>query len=77
MEVYTDQPGLQLYTGNGLDGTEHGHGNRLYPRRAGVCLETQFYPNGSSFSHFPTPVLKAGQQYSHRVEYRFRVVDSK
>ncbi|MBC8571234.1 aldose epimerase family protein [Zongyangia hominis] len=71
MQVYTDQPGLQLYTGNGLDGTETGHDGRAYPRRAGLCLETQVFPNGSSFAHFPTPLLKAGEQYSHHVEYRF------
>lgn len=71
MRVYTDQPGLQLYTGNGLDGTERGHGGRTYPRRAGVCLETQLYPNGSSFAHFPSPILRAGEDYRHFVEYRF------
>ena len=65
MEVITDQPGLQIYTGNYLDGV-------LFPRWGGVCLETQHFPDTPNQPHFPTTVLRPGTAYTSRTLYRFK-----
>lgn len=70
MEVYTDLPGMQLYTGNfivkedGKDGTE-------YTKRTGVCFETQFFPNSVNVPSFESCVLKAGDTFTSSTVYRF------
>ena len=51
MEVYTDLPGVQFYTGNFLDGQVPGKGGVKYARRQGYCFETQYYPNAVSYTH--------------------------
>jgi aldose 1-epimerase len=71
MEVYTTKPGVQLYTGNFLDGTLAGKGGAVYGKRAGLCLETQYFPNAMKHKHFPSPILKAGQEYKHTTIYKF------
>jgi aldose 1-epimerase len=71
LEVLTDQPGVQLYTGNFLDGTLTGKGGKVYPRRAGFCLETQHYPDSPNHANFPTTVLKPGQQYKSTTVFKF------
>lgn len=71
MEVYTTKPGVQLYTGNFLDGTDIGKGNVPYNKRNALCLETQFYPNSIKHKHFPSPILKAGEEYNHITTYKF------
>jgi aldose 1-epimerase len=71
MEVYTTEPGVQLYTGNYLGSTEKGKGGAVYKKRAGLCLETQYFPNSLKHKNFPSPVLKAGQEYKHTTIYRF------
>ena len=70
MELSTTLPGLQLYTANYL--TERpGKDGAVYRERDGVCLETQFYPDAVHRPGFPSPVLRAGERYRHRSEYRF------
>lgn len=67
MEVYTTMPGVQLYSGNYLDAS------RVYFNRSGVCLETQYFPSSMNHINFPSPVLKAKEQYKHRTIYKFSV----
>jgi aldose 1-epimerase len=71
MEVYTTKPGVQLYTGNFLDGTQIGKGGAHYKQRAGLCLETQYFPNSLKHKHFPTPILRTGEEYKHTTIYKF------
>lgn len=73
MEMYTDQPGVQLYTGNFLDGSLTGKGGIVYQKHAGFCLETQIFPDAINQPHFPSPVLRPGQTYRHKTEYVFSV----
>ncbi|MBI1761040.1 MAG: galactose mutarotase [Acidobacteria bacterium] len=73
LEVLTDQPGVQLYTGNFLDGTLTGKGGKVYPRRAGFCLETQHYPDSPNHPNFPTTALKPGEQFKSTTVFKFSV----
>lgn len=72
MEIYTDEPGIQFYTGNFLDGTLKGHGGTVYGRHSAFCLETQHYPDSINQPGFPTVVLRPGQRYEQTVIHRFR-----
>lgn len=72
MEVYSDLPGMQFYSGNFLDGTApYGKGGKPVEKRDGLCLETQFYPNAMKFDNFEKPILRAGDTYHHVTVYRF------
>lgn len=73
LEVYTTQPGLQLYTGNALDGSLHGKGGQVYGRHAGVCLEAQHFPDAPNHAHFPSTVLRPGERYRHTTVYRMGI----
>ena len=73
MEVYTDQPGIQFYSGNFLDGTLKGKGGHVYPQRAALCLETQHYPDSPNKPSFPSTELKPGQTYKTTTLYRYSV----
>jgi aldose 1-epimerase len=70
MEVWTTEPGMQLYTGNYLDGTP-GKGGRAYPRRSAFCLETQHYPDSPNHPAFPSTVLRKGGRYRTTTVYKF------
>ncbi len=70
MAVYTDCPGVQLYTGNFI-GKEPGKGGICYGNRSGICLETQFYPDALHHPQWPQPITKAGQPYHSETIYRF------
>jgi aldose 1-epimerase len=72
MEVWTTQPGIQLYTGNYLDGSFVGRGGVPYRKRCGLCLETQHFPDAPNQPRFPPIILRAGERYAHRASYRFR-----
>lgn len=74
MEVYTTKPGVQLYTGNFLNGEYIGKGGVVYQSYAGLCLETQFFPDSVNQKHFPSPILKAGEEYKHTTIYKFSIV---
>ncbi len=71
MSISTTKPGVQLYTGNGSDGTEVGKKGCRYQRWAGLCLETQFFPDSVHHPGFPSPVLRKGEIYRHRTVWRF------
>lgn len=69
MTVYTDCPGLQLYTANYLNC--HGKGGIYYPNQSAVCLESQFYPDSVNHPQFPSSVLKAGEVYDSETVFAF------
>ncbi len=73
MEVYTTKPGIQFYSGNFLAGPITGKKGAKYGKHSGLCLETQYFPNSPNYSHFPSPVLRAGTVYRHTTIYRFKV----
>ncbi len=70
MTVFTDLCGMQLYTGNFLDGVK-GKEGAVYGARAAVCLETQFYPNACNTPAFPSSVFAAGEAYQSQTIYQF------
>lgn len=70
MEVYTDLPGMQLYTGNFIV-KENGKNGAQYTKRTGVCFETQFFPNSVNVPSFDSCVLKAGETFTSTTIYRF------
>ena len=74
MEVYTTEPGLQLYTGNFLAGIKGQHG-ATFPRRSAVCLEAQHFPDTPNRPYFPSVVLKPGERYKQKTIYKFGVVE--
>jgi len=74
MDVLTDQPGIQFYTGNFLNGQEIGKSGKPYERRSAFCLEVQHYPDSPNKPQFPTTTLKPGQTYQHECIYRFSVM---
>ena len=71
MTVLTDQPGVQFYTGNFLDGTIKGKGGKVYGHRAALCLETQHFPDSPNHPKFPSTELKPGQKYHTVTIFRF------
>ncbi len=71
LDVLSDQPGLQVYTGNFLDGSTHGASGRPYRARGAVCLEPQGYPDAVNQPTFPSIELRPGQVYRNRILYRF------
>jgi aldose 1-epimerase len=71
LEVLTDQPGVQFYTGNFLDGSARGKGGTEYARRSAFCLETQHFPDSPNHPKFPTTELKPGEKYDSTTIYRF------
>jgi len=73
LEVATTEPGLQVYSGNQLDGTLTGSGGVAYGPRAGLCLETQHFPDSPNQPGFPSTVLRPGQTYRSTTVYRFGV----
>ncbi|MEP7239130.1 MAG: aldose epimerase family protein [Ferruginibacter sp.] len=74
MEVFTTEPGLQFYSGNFLDGTlTNTRNNQKYVLHAGLCMETQHFPDGPNQPTFPNTILKPGEKYSHTSLYLFSV----
>lgn len=74
LTVFTTEPGLQVYTGNFLDGPEIGAGGRAYRPGDGFTLETQHFPDSPNHPSFPSTVLRAGETYRSTTIYRFGVV---
>lgn len=72
MEVSTDLPGVQFYTGNFLE-HEQGKEGTVYEKRQAACLETQYFPDAIHKEHFEGPVLKAGEKYDTTTTYKFIV----
>lgn len=73
MDILTDQPGLQFYSGNFLNGLDVGKGGVKYQFRTGLALETQHYPDSSNEPKFPSVTLKPGQKYQTTTIYKFSV----
>ena len=73
MEVYTTEPGIQLYTGNFENGYKGQHG-ATFPRRSAVCLEAQHFPDSPNRPYFPSVVIRPGQQYKQKTIYKFGVI---
>jgi aldose 1-epimerase len=71
LELCTDQPGLQFYSGNFLDGTAAGKGGRLYRQSDALCLEPQNWPDTPNRADFPSARLEPGQRYRRGIVYRF------
>lgn len=76
MEVLTEEPALQFYSGNFLDGRLTGKSGRPYGRRSGFCLETQHYPDSPNQPQFSSTILRPGETYNTRTMYRFSVKGS-
>ncbi|MHC4289820.1 MAG: aldose epimerase family protein [Planctomycetota bacterium] len=70
MEVFTTEPGVQLYSGNYLDGLA-GKGGAVYPRRSAFCLETQHYPDSPNKPEFPSTVLRPSEQFESTTIFKF------
>ena len=73
LDVYTNEPGIQVYTGNFLGNNVMGKKGIVYLRQASVCLETQKYPDSPNKKDWPSPYLKPGQKYYSHVAYKFSV----
>lgn len=73
LEVYTDEPGIQVYSGNFLDGTQTGKNGKVYQQRTGICLETQHYPDSPNKTEWPSVVLRPGETYTSHCVFRFDV----
>lgn len=73
MDVYTNEPGIQVYTGNFLDASftaKHGY---RYPRHSAVCLETQHYPDSPNKPQWPSALLEPGKKYTSHCRYHFSI----
>jgi aldose 1-epimerase len=73
MEVWTTEPGIQLYTGNFLDGSLKGKGGKVYGKHYGFCLETQHFPDSPNQPDFPSVILRPGETYMQLTVYKFSV----
>ena len=71
LDVYTDQPGIQFYSGNFLDGTITGKGGHVYGHRFGFCLETQHFPDSPNHPSFPSTILRPGKPFTSRTVFIF------
>ena len=72
MEVFSDMPGLQAYSGNFINDA-FGRNGEAYHSHSGIALETQFYPNAVNIPSFPQPVIEKDEEVFHRTAYRFSV----
>ena len=73
LEISTDQPGIQLYSGNFLDGTVKGKGGAAYLKHFGFCLETQHFPDSPNHANFPSTILEPGKKYTTVTVHKFTV----
>lgn len=71
LEVYTTEPGIQFYSGNFLDGTITGNGNKAYKKHYGFALETQHFPDSPNQPKFPSTILEPGETYESTTIYKF------
>ncbi len=73
LDIVTTEPAIQFYSGNFLDGTLTGKGGQLYRHRAGLCLETQHYPDSPNHPDFPSTILRPNQEYRSQTVFTFGV----
>jgi aldose 1-epimerase len=71
MEIYTTQPGVQLYSANWIN-NEPGKGGKKYQKRWAFCLETQHFADAINKPHFPSVILNPGEKYQHTCIHKFR-----
>ncbi len=72
LECFTTKPGIQIYSANFIEG-EKGK-SIVYKNQSGICLETQNWPNAINYSHFPSSILKANEEYNQQTRYRFKII---
>ncbi|MED5386077.1 MAG: aldose epimerase family protein [Pseudomonadota bacterium] len=77
LKVFTDQPGMQFYTGNFLNGTLIGKEGAVYARRNAFCLETQHYPDSPNNPGFPSTILRPRERYTTRTIFEFDVISER
>lgn len=75
MEVYTNEPGIQFYSGNFMDGSVQGKNGNAYVKRGAFCLETQHFPNSPNQDSFPSTVLNPREKYTSVCVYKFGIVE--
>ena len=73
LEVFSDEPGIQFYSGNFLDGTLPSKNKGMYQHRTGFCLETQHYPNSPNQENFTSVILKPGEKYKSKTVFRLGI----
>ncbi len=73
MEIYTTEPGVQVYTGNWMTGNFAAKQGRHYPRRSAVCFETQHYPDSIHQPDYPSVILRPDEVFNSRTTYKFSV----
>lgn len=74
LTVYCSHPGLQVYTGNSLDGSLSGHNGTVYKKHMGICLEMQHFPDTPNKPHFPSTLLKPGELYQQKARFVFETI---
>lgn len=74
LTVYTDEPGIQVYSGNFLDGTQTGKNGKVYQQCTGICLESQHYPDSPNKPEWPSVILEPGQTYTSHCIFKFDTV---
>lgn len=77
LEVYTNEPGIQFYGGNFLDGSDTGKYGKTYDFRSSFCLETQHYPDSPNQENFPSTILNPGEEYYSICVYKFGVEENR
>ena len=75
LDIFTTEPGIQVYTGNFLDGTVTGKGGTAYQQRTAVCLETQHFPDSPNHPRFPSTVLRPGEKFESATIYKFYIAE--
>mgnify|MGYP000845922605 FL=1 len=75
LDVYSTEPGMQVYTGNWMSGKLRGKSDRRYPARSAVCFETQHYPDSPNKPNYPTTLLRPGEVFESRTAFRFGIVE--
>ncbi|MCL1942957.1 MAG: galactose mutarotase [Candidatus Azobacteroides sp.] len=76
METYTTEPGVQLYTGNGMTGGFPAKGGKHYPKRSAFCLETQHFPDSINKPEYPGVVLRPGEKFTSQTTYKFSIINN-
>jgi len=74
LEVWTTEPGIQFYSGNGISTSETAKDNKKYRKRGGLCLETQHFPDSPNHKNFPTTILRPGEKYRTITEFYFDLI---
>ena len=73
LEVVTEKPGVQFYTGNFLDKALSSTGTKDFSNRSGLCLETQYFPDSPNHKNFPSIILERGKKYKSKTTFKFSI----